>query len=463
MSRIYKEMYDVIVVGGGVSGTVAAIAAARAGAKALLVEQTGYLGGTLTSCGVAPMMTFFAGDKQVIKGLMQEIVDRLTARGSSCGHIEDTTRYVKYITPFDAEGLKLVLDEMVRDSGCEVLFHTFTGGVATENGAISAVAVCNKDGLHELRAKVYIDATGDGDIMAWAGEDYIKGRPQDGAAQPMTMKMKYCNVDTVALKAYIRSHLEEFPRLEHNLDLLETDAPLAVAGFDALFRQAKEAGELSIPREDVLMFETCRPGEFVVNTTRLLNCDATDATSLTRAEFEGRRQCAQLDRFFRTRVPGFERALLEFTGPSVGIRGSRQLAGKYVLTADDVLNAKRFPSVIAHTGYPIDIHNPDGEGTTTHYIGENGGRTYYDIPYEVLVPRRTGNLLVTGRCVSVSFEAQASIRLTPSSGAMGQAAGIAAALAAKSGITVSEVDVGEIQRLLIDNGAYLETEFADTV
>lgn len=458
MNGIYKNLYDVVVVGGGVSGVAAAIAAARTGAKTLVVEQTGYLGGTLTSCGVAPMMTFFAGDKQVIQGIMQEIVDRLTARGSSCGHIEDTTRYVKYITPFDAEGLKLVLDEMVQEAGCEVLFHTFTGGVAREDRTISALAVCNKDGLHELRAKVYIDATGDGDVMAWAGEECTKGRPQDGAAQPMTMKMKYCNVDTAAMKGYIKAHLEEFPRLEHNLDLLETDAPLAVAGFDALFRQAKETGELSIPREDVLMFETCRPGEFVVNTTRLLNCDATDAVSLTRAELEGRRQCAQLDRFFRTRVPGFQRALLEFTGPSVGVRGSRQLVGKYVLTADDVLTAKRFPSVIAHTGYPIDIHSPDGEGTATHYIGENGGRTYYDIPYEVMVPRRTDNLLVTGRCVSVSFEAQASIRLTPSVGAMGQAAGIAAALAARNGVCVDNIDISELQRLLRENGAYLETQ-----
>lgn len=458
MNSIYKNLYDVVVAGGGVSGTVAAIAAARAGARTLVVEQTGYLGGTLTSCGVAPMMTFFAGDKQVIRGIMQEIVDRLTARGSSCGHIEDTTRYVKYITPFDAEGLKLVLDEMVQEAGCEVLFHTFTGGVAREERRISALAVCNKDGLHELRAKVYIDATGDGDVMAWAGEEFTKGRPQDGVAQPMTMKMKYCNVDTAAIKGYIKDHLEEFPRLEHNLDLLETDAPLAVAGFDALFRQAKEAGELSIPREDVLMFETCRPGEFVVNTTRLLNCDATDAVSLSRAELEGRRQCAQLDRFFRTRVPGFERALLEFTGPSVGIRGSRQMVGKYVLTADDVLTARRFHSVIAHTGYPIDIHSPDGEGTATHYIGENGGRTYYDIPYEVMVPQRTDNLLVVGQCVSVSFEAQASIRLTPSVGAMGQAAGIAAALATQNGITVDSVDIGELQRLLRESGAYLETQ-----
>lgn len=458
MSNIYEKQYDVVVAGGGVSGAAAAISAARAGAQTLVVEQTGYLGGTLTSCGVAPMMTFFAGDKQVIRGIMQEIVDRLKARGSSCGHIQDTTRYVKYITPFDAEGLKVVLDEMACEAGCHILFHTFIGGVTMKEGTVSELTICNKDGIHGLRAKVFIDATGDGDVMAWAGAEYVKGRPQDGAAQPMTMKMKYCNVDTAALKAYIKANLDQFPRLKHNLDLLESDAPLAVAGFDAIFRQAKEAGEMSIPREDVLMFESSRPGEFVVNTTRLLNCDATDAASLTGAELEGRRQCVQLDRFFRTRVPGFEKALLEFTGPSVGIRGSRQLVGQYVLTADDVLNAKRFSSVIAHTGYPIDIHSPDGEGTATHYIGENGGRAYYDIPYEVMLPKNIDNLLVAGRCVSVSFEAQASVRLTPSVGAMGQAAGFAAALAARNGIPVGKVDVQELQRLLRENNAYIETE-----
>ncbi len=456
MNETYKKQYDVVVAGGGVSGTAAAIASACAGADTLLVEQAGYLGGTLTSCGVAPMMTFFAGEKQVIYGLMQEIVDRMVQQGYSCGHVKDTTRYVSFVTPFESEGLKRVLDDMAAQSGCTVLFHSFIGGAITGNNRITGLKICNKDGLHDISAKVFIDATGDGDVMAWAGAEYKKGRPQDGASQPLTMKMKYCNVDTAALKGYIKEHLSDFPRLKNSLDLVDTNQPLSLAGFDSVFRKAKEDGELSIPREDILMFETSRPGEFVVNTTRILNCDATDAVSLSKAEMQGRRQCEELAKFFKNHVPGYEKAILEFTGPSVGIRGSRQLVGKYVLTSEDVLRAKKFDTAIAHSGYPIDIHSPDGEGTRTHYIGEGGGRAYYDIPYEIMVPKTIENLLVTGRCASASFEAQASIRLTPSAGSMGQAAGIAAALAAKGGLSVGQVDVAELQRLLRRNGAYIE-------
>lgn len=456
MNERYNKQYDVIVAGGGVSGAAAAIAAARAGVDTLLIERAGYLGGTLTSCGVAPMMTFFAGEQQVIKGLMQEIVDRMVARGYSCGHVKDTTRYVSYVTPFESEGLKLVLDEMAAQSGCTVLFHSFIAGTEAQHNRMSALKICNKDGLHAVSARVFIDATGDGDVMAWAGVEYVKGRPQDGASQPLTMKMKYCNVDTNAVKSYVKAHLKDFPRLKHNLDLVDAKEPLALAGYESTFRKAKQNGELTTPREDILMFETSRPGEFVINTTRILHCDATDALSLSKAEMEGRKQCEELARFFKNHVPGFEQAILEFTGPSVGIRGSRQLVGKYTLTAEDVLHAKKFDTVIAHSGYPIDIHSPDGAGTRTHYIGEDGGRAYYDIPYEIMVPNTIENLLVTGRCASASFEAQASIRLTPSAGSMGQAAGLAAALAAKEDCPVGRVDTAQLQRLLRENGAYIE-------
>lgn len=457
MSCVYDTYYDVIVAGGGVSGAAAAISAARSGAKTLVLEQTGYLGGTLTSCGVGPMMTFFSGEKQVIKGIMQEIVERLIARGCSCGHVKDTTRYISYVTPFDAEGLKLVLDDMAWEAGCTVLFHTFAGSVAKTDDRIDGLTVCNKDGIHTVKANIYIDATGDGDLMTWAGEATVKGRPEDGAAQPLTMTMKFCNVETEKLKGYIKSHLEDFPRLKNNLDLVDTTEPFALAGFDRLFRKQKQKGELSIPREDVLMFETSRAGEYIVNTTRILGCDATDAISLSMAEREGRKQCEELAHFFKTYVPGFETALLEYTGPSVGIRGSRQLRGSYILSSTDILEGRIFDTVIAHSGYPIDIHSPDGEGTRTHYIGENGGRTYYDIPYEIMVPRTVKNLLVTGRCASASFEAQASIRLTPSAGAMGQAAGIAAAMASGQNCSVGMVDVPLLQKALKEHGAYLES------
>lgn len=451
---LYTKKFDVLVVGGGVSGCAAALAAARNGADVLLLEQNGYLGGTLTGCGVGPMMTFHAGDKQVILGIMEELVAELVRRGQSPGHVPDTKQYTSTITPFDAEGLKLLLDEKLSEAGCTVLFHTFVGAVQTEDGCITGLTVCNKDGLNTLSAKVYIDATGDGDVAAWAGADMTKGRPEDGAAQPMTMKMKYCCVDTEALKGYVLKNPERFPKLAPHMEIFRQHVPVDLEGFDEEFSAAKAAGELSIRRENVLMFATGRPGEYIINTTRIVDHDATDAVSLSEAEQIGRRQCAELDRFLRERVPGFEHAMLEFTGPSVGVRGSRQLVGCCTLTAEDILSCRAFEDRIAHSAYPIDIHNPKGEGTDSTFVSRKG--TYYSIPYSIMVCPQINNLIVTGRCVSATFEAQAAIRTTPTVGAMGQAAGVAAAMAAAAEGNTREVNIKALQQTLADQGAYLE-------
>lgn len=461
----YETQYDVIVAGGGVSGCSAAIAAGRMGAKVLIVEQGAYLGGALTGCGVGPMMTFHAGEKQVIRGLMEEIVERLTKDGYSTGHIYDTMQYISYLTPFNSEGLKVILDEMTAQAGCDVLFHTFIGGAECRDAKVTGLTVCNKDGIHKLSAVVYIDSTGDGDVAAFAGAPMTKGRESDGAAQPMTMNMKYANVDTQAIKNHIKKHIEDFSRHQGNEKLMDTVSRFSFCGFQDEFRAAEARGELEIRREDVLCFETDRPGEYIVNTTRIIDHDAVDAASLSEAEIIGRRQCRQLDRFLRNHVPGFEQALLEFTGPNVGVRGSRQLVGKYTLTADDILERRVFETVIAHSAYPIDIHNPKGIGTDSRFLSEKG--TYYSIPYEVLYCNEIKNLLVAGRCISASFEAQAAIRTTPTAGALGQAAGVAAALAAREKNSgrmagdqnrgqVAEVDRKELQQHLLAQNAYLD-------
>lgn len=451
---IYEREYDVVVAGGGVSGSAAAVSAARSGASVLVLEQSGYLGGTLTGCGVGPMMSFHAGEKQVIRGFMQELVDQLVTRGYSPGHVPDAKQYTDTITPFDAEGLKLVLDDILTCAGCDILFHTFAGAVGREGDAVTGITVCNKDGLNTVRGKVYIDATGDGDIAAWAGAPMTKGRPEDGASQPMTMKMKFCNVDIKALKAYVLENIDDFPHMKPHAELFEQDIPLSLEGFDRQVAEAKAKGELSIARENILLFGTARNGECIINTTRIIGQDATDAASLSEAEIIGRKQCAELERFMHSHIPGFGNAILEFTGPSIGVRGSRQLSGLYTLTAEDIIERKRFGSVIAHSGYPIDIHNPKGEGTASTFMNERG--TYYNIPYEIMICKELRNLMVVGRCVSASFEAQASIRVTPSAGAIGQAGGIAAANAANTGGDVRGINIKALQEALKKQGAYIE-------
>lgn len=450
----YEKEYDVVIAGGGVSGAIAAIASGRSGAKTLVVEQAGYFGGSLTGCGVGPMMTFHAGEQQIIKGIMQEVVEVMVEKGYSPGHIKDTTQYINYLTPFQSEGLKLVLDELIQQAGCDVLFHTAIGEVVVEGGKICSLTVCNKDGLHRVKGTVFVDATGDGDVAAWSDAPMTKGREGDGAMQPMTMNMKYCNVDTDSLKKHMEAHAQEFPRMVNNIALMFNTSRLSFAGFEKEFRQARERGELEILREEVLAFETNTPGEFIINTTRILGKDGTNAVSLSEAEFLGRKQCRDLDLFLRKYVPGFQNAILEFTGPSIGIRGSRQLRGIYTLTAKDILERKEFSTVIAHSAYPIDIHNPNGEGTNSSFVSEPG--TYYSIPYEVMVSNEISNLLVTGRCISATFEAQAAIRTTPTAGALGHACGAAAALAAKEGGDTRKISVEKLQKQLLKEGAYLQ-------
>ncbi len=447
-------MYDVVVVGGGVSGAMAGIASARTGSKTLIVEKAHYLGGTLTNCGVGPMMTFFAGEKQVIKGLFQEVVDRLVEKGYSNGHVLDTTTYISYLTSFSSEGLKYVLDDMAVEAGCDLLFDTTLAKVDVVEDKIQSITVCNKAGLTEIQSKVFIDATGDADLAYFANVPTTKGRKEDGAMQPMTLNMKYINVDTTKMREHIYANTEkEFPRMYKDINLLKTVDQISAAGWDAEFNAAKERGEISIPREDVLLFETNVKGEFILNTTRVVGKDATNPTDVTEAELIGRRQARELDAFLKKYVAGFENAHLEITGPFIGVRGSRQIVGVYTLTDVDVVGMKEFDDRIAHCGYPIDIHSPTGEGTNSIHL-EDGD--YYQIPYSIMVTNELSNLLVTGRCVSATFEAQAAIRVTPPAAAMGQAAGVAAAIAVADCKDVKEISICKLQDTLIARGAYIE-------
>lgn len=445
--------YDVIVVGGGISGAIAAIAAARDGASVLLVEQYGFLGGMLTAAGVGPMMTFHAGKEQVIRGITGELIDRLVKKGKSPGHIFDTTGYTYTVTPFDAEAMKHELEIMLLEAGGTLLYHTMLAGAEVKDNYIARIQVLNKAGLSHLSAKVYIDATGDADLSVFAGVEFTKGRPKDGAAQPMTMNLKMRNVDIPKVKEYIRNNMHEFPRLKGDSSIIDKAPRLSIGGFVETLKKAQERGEITFQREDVLFFETNTPGEVIINTTRILGADSTDPWSLTQAEIEGRRQARELAAFLKRHIPGFENSEVVYSGPFVGVRSSRQICGLYTLTAEDLLSSKKFPDVIAHAGYPVDIHSPDGEGT--HHMHLAWGQKY-NIPYRCLVNPKISNLITVGRCISATFEAQAAIRTSPTVGAIGHAGGLAASLAVKQQVPVQDIDIPTLQQKLKDQGAYLD-------
>lgn len=446
-----RKIWDVVVLGGGVSGCMAAFASATQGASTLIVERYGFLGGSLTNAGVGPMMTFHAGGRQVVTGLPQQMVDRLCEKEGCAGHIEDTTGYASSVTPFDAEKMKLVLDEMARDCGAEVLFHATLTGVKKDNDRICAVTVQTRAGEIEIEGKVFVDATGDAALSFEAGADIRQGRDLDGLCQPMTTNMKVAQVDIERLKEEIRANPENFNI--RDLSSMDRAAKLSVAGFYREFDKAKKEGLLSTEREDVLLFEAANPGEVIVNTTRVIKLNPVDPWDLSKAEQEGRRQAAELISFFRKSCVGFESAILISTGVQIGVRESRRVVGEYILTADDLINSKHFDDTVALGGYPIDIHNPTGAKTETVHL--KPGQFYY-IPYRALIAKGISNLLVSGRCISATHEAGAAIRVTPIAMATGQAAGVAAALCAMSDVPVKELEYCKLESALTDLGATLK-------
>ncbi len=423
-----RPAYDVLVAGGGPSGIAAAVAAARMGADTLLVERYGFLGGAGTAMMVNPWMSYWAAggrNVQLIFGVLQELIDRMTAMGMY-GHPMQKTA-------FDPEALKVAAEELCKEAGVQLLYHSFLGEAAMDEAGvrIESVRFANKAGLVDLKASMYVDATGDGDLAALAGAIVEKGRAVDSLSQPMTLNFRMANVDM--------------------------DRMLTRQEITDLYLEAKRRGEIDCPRENVLWFYANQPGVIHFNTTRVLRKDATNPWDLTEAEIEGRRQVQQLVRFLRAEVPAFEDAYLQTTAPQIGVRESRRVMGEYILTAEELLDSCRFEDVIARGAYPVDIHNPDGEGTILKHLPEG---EWYDIPFRTLVPKKIENLLIGGRPISATHEAHSAIRVQPIAMAIGQAAGTAAALCASGHLLPRELDVRKVQEALTKQGAVigLQTE-----
>lgn len=417
--------YDVIVAGGGPGGIAAAVAAARNGAKTLLIERYGFLGGAGTAMMVNPWMTYSAGPKQIIYGVLQELIDGMSKLGMY-GH-------PKQKTAFDPEALKYVAEHLCLDAGVELLYHTFLGGVQMDesNRYIQSIKVANKAGLIDLKAKVYVDTTGDADLAALAGANVEKGREVDSLSQPMTLNFRMANVD-----------IERMPSRE---------------GMTELYIEAKKRGELKCPRENVLWFYANQDGVIHFNQTRVIMKDATDPWELTAAEIEAREQVQEFVAFLKKHVDGFEDSYLQTTAPQIGVRESRRVIGDYKLTAEELLAGCKFDDVVALGSYPVDIHNPAGEGTIIQHLkpGE-----WYDIPFRSLIPQKIDNLVIGGRPISATHEAHSALRVQPIAIAIGQAAGTAAAVCASEGSLPRQIDVKVIQKSLLKQGAYLGPQFA---
>lgn len=440
---------DVLVVGGGPAGVCAAIAAARQGVKALVVEKGNCLGGMATRGVVGPFMTSFdkSGKNQVIKGLFEEIVQRLVACGGAI-HPKDVragtpytawiTRGHDHVTPFDPDKLKFVLDDLCAEAGVEVLYHADFVRPLMNGACVTGIEVLTKAGLQTVAAKVVVDATGDGDVAFRAGAPCVLGDPnRGGTMQPATTFFRIAGLPRAVLEDDYRAH---GGGMKNRL-------------LSWYVKEAVKTGEWHIPRKHVNLYLGVRDDEWFVNVSRLNGVDATDPKALAKAETEGRRQVREVLALLRKHLPGGEKIRLAALASTLGIRESRHVLGDVVLDTDDILEGRVPADTIACCAYAIDLHGGKGATGTLFLTVKNG--EFYGIPYRALVPRKVESLLVAGRCLSARSMAAASLRVMPPAMATGEAAGTAAALAVKGGVTPRQVGVARLREVLSRSNVFL--------
>ncbi len=420
-----KTKFDLIVVGGGFAGTAAAISAAREGVDVLLIERYNCLGGAAMNGLVLPFMCYFTRDvenkkrKYLCGDLFLEIIRRMNV---IMGRPEET-----FGEEFDEEVIKLVLNRMCSESGVTLLYNTSVIEVKKQDGKVNGVTAFSKGIEMEFEADYFVDATGDAELSVLAGCSYKLGREKDGLCQPMTLNFRLSGIDK-----------EKFEKIRRKIN--------------PLFAEWKEKGLIKNPRENLLIIPNFNDGVLHFNSTRVVKKDPTDPFDVTEAEIMAREQVFEILDFLKQNFEGFENARVLSTALQIGVRESRKVNGEYTLTVEDLKSLKRFPDGIATANYDIDIHNPEGTGTSHYFFGAG---EWYEIPYRCLVPKGMSNLLVAGRCISSTHEAQASYRIMPFCCELGQAAGVAVSVAKKNGTDTKNVDTDEVRENLRKKGFWI--------
>ena len=418
-----KNRYDVIVAGSGPAGFAAAYYAATHGADVLLVEKGGTLGGMLTT----GLMGIFCG--WASSGLFETIREELCRTSDKGGRRR---------TIYDIEEMKQFLYAKADECGMSLLLQAPVTGVQKDGASIRCLDVQAKEGHLQLAADLFIDATGDGDVAVFAGEAFTLGREEDGKFQPMSLMVELGGVET------------------------DTCAVLH-GGKDELvekLRQYVDRGEVPYPVGHVIVIPGFREGTVKINMTNVIDLDGTRSEDLTRAEIACRKQLADIVHFLRKEAHGFENCYVSTTAGVVGVRETRHIRGKYVLNERDISQGRVFDDwAVSHARYGWGTHNLYGpihgngqaESKKSRY-GNLPTDKPYTIPYRSLLPARTDNLLLAGRCISGTFLAHSNYRVMPICMAMGQAAGTAAALCAETGSKLEAVDLARLHEALIADG-----------
>jgi hypothetical protein len=431
---------DVVVVGGGTTGPIAAIAAARRGKKVVLIERFGSLGGILTlGLNTKPSGALIGGIPLELWNLARSI------GGAGADYMATTkTGGVKIASPTDPEIMKMLLTRLCVEAGVQILFETFVSAPYVEDGAVTGVIIESKSGRQFVGTKVLIDCSADADMAAKANAPFVMGAGNaEQTMQPVSMYFIMKNVDLKRLAHWARD-CADVPARAIPADDKELDYGLWLTGFNGMLRSFQAETGVKLQRDNITL--KTADGQMYVNATRVLGVNVFNPQEFTAAILECYRQIEGVARFLKERVPGFEAARLGQVSPILGVRETRHILGEYTLTGADSRGETTFEDTIAADTSALDIHDPKGGDVDFQSMPP------YEIPYRCLLPRGIEQVLVAGRCISADHEAHARSRNMPACMATGQAAGIAAAIAVEEGVRVRDVPVKKVQAALRELG-----------